>query len=250
MTLHADSHGDRQPWHAGLVTAHGRTGGQDLRLGGRHHRRRPRGSRFQPGRDQRLRYAGRRLRSLLRRRHSGNAHRAAGRRFGVRRLVGRLPGAGACQATVGAGTTPTARFEKAQPAGPGPSTDPGPSTHPQPSVRARLLVKQLRAKSVRTRCAGGSATVTRSHRRVCTKLAITVEGTIAKQARGTVSIKIGARVHGRLKTVTADPQRSLALADPAFRGRPQPQGNRLHQHPLHRERRRRERSGHACVRVR
>jgi hypothetical protein len=31
---------------------------------------------------------------------------------------------------------------------------------------------------------------------------VTVEGTIAKQARGTVSIKIGARVHGRSKSVT------------------------------------------------
>ncbi len=115
---------------------------------------------------------------------------------------GGCSGAGACQVTVGAGATPTARFEKTPPAAPGPSTDPGPSPHPQPSVRAHLLVKHLRATSVRTRCAGGSATVARSHRRVCTKLAITVEGTIAKEARGTVSIKIGARVHGRPKTVT------------------------------------------------
>jgi hypothetical protein len=107
---------------------------------------------------------------------------------------GGCSGAGACQVTVGAGTTPTARFEKqAPPAGPRPPADPDPLPLPQPSVRAQLLIKQLRAKSVRTRCA---------HRRVCTKLAITVEGTIAKEARGTVSIKIGARVHGRPKTLT------------------------------------------------
>ncbi len=114
-------------------------------------------------------------------------------------------GAGACQVTVGAGTTPTARFEKTPPAIPGPPTDPGtpippPPTIPLPSpVRAHLLIKHLGATSVRTRCASESA---RSHRRVCTKLAITVEGTIAKEARGTVSIKFTARVHGRSKTVT------------------------------------------------
>jgi hypothetical protein len=105
-------------------------------------------------------------------------------------------GTGACQVTIGAGTTPTARFEKTPPANPTPPTPspgPGSSTHPRPSVRAHLLIKQLRAKPVQTRCA---------HRRVCTKLSITVEGTIAKQARGTVSIKIGARVHGRPKTLT------------------------------------------------
>ncbi|HEV7493150.1 Ig domain-containing protein [Baekduia sp.] len=117
-------------------------------------------------------------------------------------------GAGACQVTVGAGTTPTARFEKAPPAGPGPPanpgppTDPGPPIPPPPPVRAHLLIKHLGATSVRTRCAVGSATVARSHRRVCTKLAITVEGTIAKEARGTVSIKLSARVHGRSKTLT------------------------------------------------
>jgi Divergent InlB B-repeat domain len=121
---------------------------------------------------------------------------------------GGCSGAGACQVTIGAGTTPTARFEQAPPAnsgpliGPGPSVGPGPLTHPQPSVRAHLLIKQLRAEPVRTRCAVGSATVARSRRRVCAKLAITVEGTIAKEARGTVSIKIGARSHGRPKTVT------------------------------------------------
>jgi hypothetical protein len=120
---------------------------------------------------------------------------------------GSCSGTGACQVLVGTSTTPTARFEKSPPAGPGPSTGsplPGsPSTTPgQPPppapVRAQLRIKQLRVTSVRTRC----ATVARSHRRVCTKLAITVEGTIAKEARGTVSVKIGARVHGRQKTVT------------------------------------------------
>jgi hypothetical protein len=124
---------------------------------------------------------------------------------------GGCSGTDACQVTIGAGTAPTARFEKTPPAnptpptppaGPAPSTGPGSPTHPQPSVRAHLLIKQLRATSVRTRCAVGSATVARSHRRVCTKLAITVEGTIAKEARGTVSIKIGARAHGRPKTLT------------------------------------------------
>jgi hypothetical protein len=115
-------------------------------------------------------------------------------------------GTGACQVTVGTGTTPTARFEKVPPAAPGPSTGPSPSPHPQPPVRAHLLIKHLRAKSVRTRCAVRSATVARSHRRVCTKLALTVEGTIAKEARGTVSIKIGGRVHGRLKTLTRRPR--------------------------------------------
>ncbi len=102
-------------------------------------------------------------------------------------------GTGACQVTVGADATPTARFEKTPPAAPGPSTVPGPPVPSQPLVHAHLLIKQLRAKPVRTRCA---------HRRVCTKLTVTVEGTIAKQARGTVSIKIGARVHGRAKSVT------------------------------------------------
>ena len=115
---------------------------------------------------------------------------------------GGCSGTGACQVTVGDGTTPTARFEKTPPAGPGTPTPPGPPTPPQALVRAHLLIKQLRAKPVRTRCATKSATVARSHRRVCTKLAITVEGTITKQARGTVSIKIGARVHGRSKTLT------------------------------------------------
>ncbi len=111
-------------------------------------------------------------------------------------------GAGTCQVTIGAGTTPTARFEKTPPAGPGSLPGPGPAPHPQPSVRAHLLIKQLRARSVRTRCAVRSATIARSQRRVCTKLAMTVEGTIAEQARGTVSIKIGTRVHGRVKTLT------------------------------------------------
>ena len=123
---------------------------------------------------------------------------------------GGCSGTGACQVTVGAGATPTARFEKTPPAnptpptpptGPGP-TNPQPPIPPQPPVRAHLLIKQLGAKPVRTRCAVRSATVARSHRRVCTKLAMTVDGTIAKQARGTVSIKISARVHGRLKTLT------------------------------------------------
>jgi hypothetical protein len=111
---------------------------------------------------------------------------------------GGCSGTGACQVTIGAGATPTARFEKAPPAVPPPTvsdppTVPGPPPPPPPSVRAHLLIKQLRATPVRTRCA---------HRRVCTKLAVTVEGTIAQQARGTVSIKIGARVHGRSKSVT------------------------------------------------
>jgi putative Ig domain-containing protein/List-Bact-rpt repeat protein len=108
---------------------------------------------------------------------------------------GGCSGTGACQVTIGAGTTPTARFEKTPPASPGPSTgNPSPTPGPaRPRARAQLRIKQLHAKSVRTRCA---------HRRVCTKLAITVDGTIAKQARGTVSIKIGARVHGRPKTLT------------------------------------------------
>ncbi|HST56232.1 MAG TPA: putative Ig domain-containing protein [Solirubrobacteraceae bacterium] len=134
------------------------------------------------------------------------AHPAAGSEFAG--WSGGCSGAGACQVTIGAGTTPPARFEHAPPAdlgpstGPGPSVGAGPSTHPQPPVRAHLLIKQLRAEPVRTRCAVGSAAVARSHRRVCAKLAITVEGTIAKEARGTVSIKIGARAHGRPKTVT------------------------------------------------
>lgn len=121
---------------------------------------------------------------------------------------GGCSGTGACQVTVGAGATPTARFEKAPPAlpiplpGPGPLPGPNPSIPPQPLVRAHLQIKQLRAKSVRTRCAAGSASVAKSHRRICTKLAITVEGTIAKEARGTVSVKIGTRVHGRQVTVT------------------------------------------------
>ena len=123
-----------------------------------------------------------------------SAQPAAGSEFAG--WSGGCSGTGACQVTIGAGTTPTARFEKTPPANPTPpipSPGPGSSTHPQLPVRAHLLIKQLRAKSVRTRCA---------HRRVCTKLSITIEGTIAKQARGSVSIKIGARVHGRLKTLT------------------------------------------------
>jgi hypothetical protein len=113
---------------------------------------------------------------------------------------GRCSGAGACQVMVGTSATPTARFEKSPPAGPGPPTGSPPTTPgppvPAASVRAQLRIKQLRAKSVRTRCAA------RSHRRVCTKLAITAEGTIAKEARGTVSVRISGRVHGRQKTVT------------------------------------------------
>lgn len=126
-----------------------------------------------------------------------SAQSAAGSEFAG--WSGGCSGTGACQVTIGAGTTPTARFEKTPPANPTPPTPstkpipPTPSTHPQPPVRAHLLIQQLRAKSVRTRCA---------HRRVCTELAITVEGTIAKEARGTVSIKIGARVHGRPKRLT------------------------------------------------
>ena len=115
---------------------------------------------------------------------------------------GGCSGTGACQVTVGAGATPTARFEKAPPAAPGPPAGPAPPGPPPPPVSAHLLIKHLRAMPIRARCAVGSATVARSRRRACTKLAITVEGTIAKQARGTVSIKIGARVHGRSKTVT------------------------------------------------
>jgi hypothetical protein len=128
------------------------------------------------------------------------AQAAAGSEFAG--WSGGCSGAGACQVTVGAGAAPTARFEKAPPANPGPPTDPGPPILPPPPVRAHLLIKHLGATSVRTRCASGSATVARSHRRVCTKLAITVEGTIAKEARGTVSIKIGTRVHGRPKSLT------------------------------------------------
>ncbi|MET0604540.1 MAG: putative Ig domain-containing protein [Baekduia sp.] len=122
-----------------------------------------------------------------------SAQPAAGSEFAG--WSGGCSGTGACQVTIGAGTTPTARFEKTPPAGPGPSTgSPSPTPGPaRPRARAQLRIKQLRAKPVRTRCA---------HRRVCTKLSITVEGTIAKEARGTVSIKIGARVHGRLKTLT------------------------------------------------
>jgi hypothetical protein len=123
---------------------------------------------------------------------------------------GGCSGAGACKVTVGADTTPTARFEKTPPAGsdpssgagPGSSISPGSSAGPQPPVRAHLRIKRLRATSVRTRCAGGSATVARSHRRVCSKPAITLEGTIAKEARGTVGVKISIRVHGRRVTVS------------------------------------------------
>jgi hypothetical protein len=121
---------------------------------------------------------------------------------------GGCSGTGACQVMIGAGATPTARFEKVPPAGPGPlpgpGLPPGPGSPPgpQPPVSARLRITQLRATSVRTRCAAGSATAARSHRRVCTTPAIALQGTIVKDARGTVSVKIGTRVHGRQRTVT------------------------------------------------
>ncbi len=57
--LHADRHGDRQPWHAGLVTVHARGGGQDLCVEGHHHGGGSGQVGLQPGRDHRLRHAGR-----------------------------------------------------------------------------------------------------------------------------------------------------------------------------------------------
>ena len=56
-------------------------------------------------------------------------------------------------------------------------------------------------RSVRSGCAAELAFVPRLHRG-CTKLRIAVGGTIAAEARGTVSVKVSEHLHGRRATAT------------------------------------------------
>jgi hypothetical protein len=92
---------------------------------------------------------------------------------------GGCSGTDACQLTIGADTTLTADFEKAPPA---------------PSL--------LRIRRVRPGCAPRFKSLRRPLGPECTKLKIAVEGTIAKAARGTVSVKVSTHLHGRRVTAT------------------------------------------------
>ncbi len=91
---------------------------------------------------------------------------------------GGCSGAGACQLKVDAGTMLTARFGKTR-------------------RRARLRIRHVRSKVVQSGCVGEAAPIPGLLNSPCAKLRIAIRGTITKRARGVVSVKVKAYMHGR-----------------------------------------------------